>query len=410
MGKFISTERFGKPQFVGAALLVCLLGQSLWLIGRASGEMPIDSSELFRIHEGLSQWQGEAIAGTPSPAREEAGTNSPLEVTQNEGYDPDHSPLWYLMSSVLLQKWRTPSQSTPKYLGWLMRLPSLALGLLLGASLWYVARRLYGNAGGYVALTLYCFSPGVIRNCSLWFAQPETGAAWGSFGAVFTAIAVAHTLYAPREVVLWNWRRILLLALSFVLAVGTQFSLAVLLPVSLAFMLYVAPTRKGAALVIWSAAGLVAATALFAAYSFDFSVFAQGMRHAHFLGISWQAYGMKGAYAQMFRRLISSCPVMLVLLPAALLAYALWPRTRYFGNTAPLMVAILMLMLGAGAPHYPGQGFAFMALPFLLVFVAGISADLLESGQREMVQACVWGLLASAALWNLVQLARIGQG
>jgi len=44
----------------------------------------------------------------------------------------------------------------------------------------------------------------------------------GSFGAGGPAIAVAHTLYAPREMVLWNWRRILLLGLSLALAPGTS--------------------------------------------------------------------------------------------------------------------------------------------------------------------------------------------
>ena len=68
----------------------------------------------------------------------------------------------------------------------------------------------------------------------LWSAEPEVGAAWGAFGAIFTAIAVAHTLYAPREVILWNWRRIVLLGLSLALAVGSQFSLVIVVPVALA--------------------------------------------------------------------------------------------------------------------------------------------------------------------------------
>ena len=37
-------------------------------------------------------------------------------------------------------------------LRWPARLPFVLIGLLVGGSLWYVARRLYGNAGGYVAL------------------------------------------------------------------------------------------------------------------------------------------------------------------------------------------------------------------------------------------------------------------
>ncbi len=59
-----------------------------------------------------------------------------------------------------------------------------------------------------VALGLYCFSPMAIGSASQ--IGPAIVGAWGGFGLIFTSIAVAHTLYAPREVVLWNWRRILL--------------------------------------------------------------------------------------------------------------------------------------------------------------------------------------------------------
>src|SRR5207247_7003811 len=95
--------------------------------------------------------------------------------------------------------------------------PYLFFGVMLGGSLWYVARRLYGNAGGYIALVLYCFSPAMIVSVAGAQSLGEMGGVWGAFGAVWTAIAVAPTLYAPREVVLWNWRRILLLGLSLAL-------------------------------------------------------------------------------------------------------------------------------------------------------------------------------------------------
>jgi len=66
--------------------------------------------------------------------------------------------------------------------------------------------------------------------------------------------------------------------------------------------------------------------------------------------------------------------------------------------------------MGLGAPHYPGLGFQLMAVPFVFVFVAGIAADLLETPQRPLVAASVWGLLLANALWNLWQLARVGRG
>src|SRR6266704_1151249 len=106
----------------------------------------------------------------------------------------------------------------------------------------------------------------VVGAGAVWFAEPEVGAAWGAFGTIFTAIAVAHTLYAPREVVLWNWRRIVLLGVSLAIAVGSQFSLVVVVPMALGFLVYVAPVRRRAAIIIWIAACGVGSIFLFAAY------------------------------------------------------------------------------------------------------------------------------------------------
>lgn len=410
MAKFFTRERFGRPQVLAGFLLAAFLGQCFWLLlGHAQREA-VDSSQLFRVQEGLLQWRGESIAGTPSTNRLEAGTFPPAEIEQNEGYDPDHSPLWYLLASAALLGWHPPDVNTPLYWGWLERLPYIVLGVLLGASVWYVARRLYGNAGGYVALGFYCFSPSILRSSTLWFTEPEMAAAWGTFGAIFTAIAVAHTLYAPREVVVWNWRRILLLGLSLALAVGCQFSLIVLAPLALAFMLYVAPTRRKAAIVIWLAACVVALLLLFAAYGCRFGWFWLGIRHAHFFQMTWQAFATKWSYQRMLGQIGQAGPALLVTFPAGLIVYFMWPRSRYFGNTAPLLVAVLFLVLGLGMPHYAGAGFLLMAVPFLFVFVAGIAADLLESRQRGAVMACVWGLLLANALWNLMELARVGRG
>src|SRR3954470_21103018 len=153
---------------------------------------------------------------------------------------------------------------TAAYWRWLPQIPFLACGLFLGASLWYVARRLCGNAGGFVALTFYCFSPSLLQATAAWHTEPEIVATWGAFGTIFTSIAVAHTLYAPREVVLWNWRRIVLLGVSLTLAVGSQFGLAIVIPVLLGFMLYLAPDRKRAAVVILASACLIALLLLFA--------------------------------------------------------------------------------------------------------------------------------------------------
>lgn len=413
MSEFFTRERFGKPQFLAGLLLLVFLAQCLWLASR-NPHGAADFGELARVQEGLDQWHSERIAGTPyamslrkqpSPKADHASY-----VENNRGYDAYHSPLYYLIPTAPLLLWPGSLQPrTQPYWGRLARASYLVFGILLGASLWYVSRRLYGNAGGYIALTIYCFSPGIIRNSAVWFTRPEIAAAWGAFGTIFTAIAVAHTLYAPREVVLWNWRRILLLGLSLALAIGSQFSLVITILISLSFMLYLAPTRRAAAVAIWVASCAVAFLLLFAAYSFRAGAFWEGLRHATFLGINWRAFAMAGDYRQVLAHLVQMSPALALALPVAVVSYVVWPRTRYFGNTAPLLVAGVCIFLGLATPHYPGLGFQLMAVPFLFVFVAGVAADLLETRLRSLVLAFLVALLGGCALWTLLELARVAR-
>ena len=232
----------------------------------------------------------------------------------------------------------------------------------------------------------------------------------GAFGAVWTAIAVAHTLYAPREVVLWNWRRTLLLGLSFALAVGNQFSLALFALVALGLMLWVAPVRKRAVLAIWGAACAFALLLMFASYFFHLRLFWRGMMHAGWLPFEPRALAMPFSYPQGLREIFLGSPPLLLALPVALAAYLAWKRARYFGNTAPLGIALLLFILAtAAAPNFPGHGFHLAALVFLFVFVAGVFADLLETRARLFAKAGLFGLLIASAVWNLLQLARLAR-
>jgi hypothetical protein len=90
--------------------------------------------------------------------------------------------------------------------------------------------------------------------------------------------------------------------------------------------------------------------------------------------------------------------------------YAIWPRTRYFGNTAPLLVALLFLLLGMAHPHVAGAGFLLAAIPFLFIFVAGVLADLLETSSRPLVMACIVGMMAAYVIWSVVNLVQVPQG
>ena len=401
MSGIFSSQRFGRPQLVAAALLLVFVGECAWLVAH---EYPNagGADEFVRIEEGLAQFHGLGVAGTPAIRATPLGS----VPAQNELYDPHHSPLWYLIAAAPIFVFHVSPDSVLWM--WLTRGPFVLLGTLLGASLWYVSRRLYGNAGGYVALALYCSSPAVIRSSALWVAQPDVAGAWGTFGAVFTAIAVSHTLYAPREVVLWNWRRIVLLGVSLTLAIGSQFGLAIVIPVLLAFMLYAAPERKGAAIVILAAACLIALLLLFASYFFHPALFFQGLKHARLFDVNWRSIAMPGAYRQVLNEMIGSGPALLVLFPSALLIFLLWPRARYFGNTAPLLVAVLFLLQRILSPHGVGSVFSLTAIIFLFVFISGVAADLLEAKSFESISAVFVGLVAANALWDLVGLARLG--
>src|SRR5262249_7280025 len=140
MKTFFTSERFGSPQIIAALLLLAFLLQCVWLINRtlhATGGMnPIEQE---RIHEGLRQWHGKAIAGTRDT---NAAANSSFPYN-GLASDTVRSPLWYLIASAPLVG--APAQLGPHRIyawGWLARAPYLLFGLLLGASLWYVARRL----------------------------------------------------------------------------------------------------------------------------------------------------------------------------------------------------------------------------------------------------------------------------
>jgi hypothetical protein len=288
-----------------------------------------------------------------------------------------------------------------------IRLPFLVAGLLLGASLWYVARRLYGNFGGYIALGLYCFSPMVITRSSQ--VQPDIVGAWGAFGLVFTGIAAAHTLYAPRAVIFWNWKRILLMGVSIALCVGSQWTLWVVLLPTLAFMLWVGHVRPMAALAIFAAACAVGLLLLWGIESFRPLVFADALRSANWIEFSPAQISGKSVFSLLGLFFLQNGLGTVILLVFSIVAFAMWKRARYFGTAAPLIAAVLLIAIGLTMQHFAGLVFLFIALPFLMLFMAGISADLLETRYAVFANAIIVGVLIANAvvdIGGLLQLAR----
>jgi hypothetical protein len=169
--------RFDRPQRIAAALLLLLFAQCYWVTrhqtlterdyqyarcGREMWEKPSPLAGYFtscgNIHDGTLAYRA---AGLPLTIQRilagQSSANSPWELRHQLNY-------------VLL----------------LMRLPFILCGLCLGAALWWVTRRLFGNEGAFVALALYCFSPEIVRVCT--YPNAEILAAFGFFAAVYTAI------------------------------------------------------------------------------------------------------------------------------------------------------------------------------------------------------------------------------
>src|ERR1700687_3354087 len=94
MTRFFIRERFGKPQLLAGLLLLVFMTECAWLAAHTAPNL-ISPDEFTRVQEGLAQWHGHGVAGTPAIPR-----SALPEWVQGGTYDPDHSPLWYLIGSA----------------------------------------------------------------------------------------------------------------------------------------------------------------------------------------------------------------------------------------------------------------------------------------------------------------------
>jgi len=269
-------------------------------------------------------------------------------------------------------------------------LPFLCAGVMLGGALWWVTRRLFGNLGGYAALALYCFSPAVLRAS----AAPNDGilAMLSVYGCVYTCIGVAHAMQGPRR----KWKpRIVMLALLFAAATTAHgAALPVALFLGLSLMLWVAEGRRRpilpVMLVTLGGAGLVALTVC----GFSPSTFASLLR--------WDELGL-GLSIEPAMRCFGALPNLGIALASlcALGFYAANARSRFFGNTAPLLCAFFLLLL-----QFNGVSAATWALPFLLTFVGGVFADACEGPRRKLSMGVAGILLGLQAACCVISLTR----
>jgi hypothetical protein len=278
--------RFNLPQRIAAGLLALFLIQGFWLIGRQT----LTGRDYQYARCGREMWERpEALTGYYTTCGNIhdgvlgyrlAGLQLTLNLLAERLLDLARKPEdRFVQAQGEVSTWELRHQLTHILL--LERLPFLLAGALLGAGLWWVSRRLYGNLGGYTALALYCFSPAVLKACVA--PNAEILAALGVYGGVYTCIGVAHAMQGPRR----KWRpRIVLLTAAFGVAAASHIAaLAVVALLGLAAMLWVAEGRRAQVLPVVLAAVAGALLLVFACYGFSPDAFSYVFRSA--AGLLW---------------------------------------------------------------------------------------------------------------------------
>ena len=381
--------RFNLPQRIAAGLLALFLAQGFWITsrqtltdldyqyarcGRETWEKPSPLAGYYtscgNIHDGILAYR---LAGLPLT----------LNLLAERGLDLARKPEnRVVQEGGELSTWELRHQMTHVLL--LMRLPFLFAGFLLGGCIWWVTRRLYGNLGGYTALALYCFSPAVLRACVT--PQPEVLAALGLFGGVYTCIGVAHAMQGPRRK--WRPRIVLLTAILGVAAAAHIVALPVAALLGLAAMLWVAEGHRSQMLPVVLAASGGALLLVFACYGFSADAYSFVFRSgAGFLWLSLDP-------ARRFFGTMANAGIT-VAACAAVVLYLGARRSRYFGNTAPLLCALVcMVLVMTGSPGSPW----LWAQPFLLTFVGGVFADAYDDPRGRWVKGAAGAVVVLQAV------------
>ena len=387
--------RFNRPQRIAAALLALFLFQGLWVVshqtltnrdyqyarcGRETWEKPSPLAGYYttcgNIRDGILAYR---LAGLPLT----------LNVLAERGLDLFRRPEdRVIQTGGEISAWELRHQMTHVLL--LLRLPFLLAGCVLGGCLWWVTRRLYGNLGGYTALALYCFTPAILRACLT--PNTEVLAALGVYGGVYTAIGVAHAMQGPRR----KWRpRIVLLTVIFGVAAAAHIAaLPVAALLGLVLMFWVAEGHRSQALPLVLAACLGALVLVFACYGFSPDAYSYLFRSAAgFMRVSLDP-------ARRFFATLQNAGIA-VAAGATLPFYLALRKSRYFGNTAPLLCALVCMVLVL--TDVPGSPWIW-ALPFLLTFVGGVFADAYEGPRGKLALGAGAAIVLAQAVLCILSL------
>jgi len=394
------TLRIGRAQRIATVLLFAFLAQCLWVVhhqqltetdyrfarcGREMWERPSPLAGYYttcgNMQDGTFAYRLAALPLT-------------LERLALETTDLFRRPENRLYTQAVNgSTWESRHQLIAvKYL---LHLPFIAFALWIAAGLWWVARRLFGNEGGAFALALFCFCPSIVRYAVT--PNNEVLALWGLYGLVYTAIGVAHALQGPRR----KWRpRIVLITLALGLTACAHLSAAIVgLIWAAIFLLYLAERRRSQTIPILIFASVGTLAILFASYSFrpePFSYIFTGGGALLWLSLD---------NARHFFADITNAPITIAAV-IALILFAGVKRSRYFGNTAPLLVALsLFPLITTQVISQPW----LWALPFLFTFTAGVFSDALETKHRKLFLGLSAALIVTQALLCLATLPTLAQ-
>jgi hypothetical protein len=383
--------QIGRPQRLAAVLLLVFFSECLWVI--AHQQLNTEDYRFARC--GREMWERPSplagyfttcgnLNGDGTFAYRLAGLPLTVQRWVLLGVDRLRAPAnrVYTGGSLNGSTWEARHQLT--WVKFLMHVPFALFAVWLGGGLWWVARRLFGNEGGFLALGLYSFCPAVVMMA----VRPNNDilAMWGLYGVVYTAIGVAHAMQGPRR----KWRpRIVLLTLALGLTAAAHVFAAILgFLAALAFMLYVAEFRRSYVMQILVLAGVGALAIPFASYGFRPAAFSYV-----FTGGAARFWFSLDA-VRRFAGSSANVPVMTAV-GVALAIYLASRRSRYFGNTTPLLMVLALATLyttqTVTAPWLWG-------LPFLFTFVGGVFADALESRYRRLFLLLTGTVLAAQAM------------
>jgi multisubunit Na+/H+ antiporter MnhE subunit len=390
----------GRPQRVAALLLLVLLGECLWSIAHR----PLDANDYRYARCGREMWERPSpIAGYFTTCGNLNGDGTlayriaglPLTLQRLALLSVDHfrKPENRLYASGGLNGTTWEARHELVWVNYLLRLPFCLFAVWLGGGLWWVAKRLFGPEGGALALALYVFCPAVVHYATT--PNNEVLALWGLYGMVYTAMGVAHALQGPRK----KWKpRIILLTIALGLTAAAHLLAGFIgLIAGTVFFYYLAERRRAYVAQIMVFAGFGAAAIIFASFGFRPSPFTYV-----FTGGSMRFWFSLEA-AKNFATSPANAGILIATV-VALIIYATTKRSRYFGNTAPLLMVLTLV------PLYTTQVFStpwFWALPFLFTFVGGVFADMLETRHRKMFLLLSGGVVVTQAALCWMSMAGI---